>query len=270
MSTQTITSMNTSKELATSYEQNQYTLWQILGIWASVALPMGLIYWAIMPILLSRGNANPFTYLFLMSFGLIWQGVVAYILLRREVKPLIWEGVKDRLWLHTPSNPKTGVRSKWLYLWTIPFIALSTIGFSALGWLNDLWVKAFPFLALRPYADIHNLAGPAVGQWWLLGVFVVLLLFNYVLGEELIFRGILLPKMNGVFGKWDWIANNILFWIYHLHMAWNAPSRLFLDFLYPWPTKRFKSYWMGVIIHGFDAINVLLLVTMAIMGMFQN
>jgi membrane protease YdiL (CAAX protease family) len=231
---------------------------------------MGLIYWVILPILLSRGNTYPFTYLFLLNVGLVWQGIVAYILLRQEVKPLTWQGVKDRLWLHTPSDPKTGVRSKWLYLWTIPLVVLSVVGFDKLGWLNDLWVKALPFLAQRAYADIRNLAEVAVGQWWLLGVIALQLLFNYVLGEELIFRGILLPKMNGVFGKWDWIANNILFCLYHLHMVWNAPSRLLLDLLYPWPAKRFKSYWMAVIIHGFDAIMVFFLVTMAIMGWFQN
>ena len=28
------------------------------------------------------------------------------------------------------------------------------------------------------------------------------MLFNYILGEELLFRGVLLPRMNGVFGRW--------------------------------------------------------------------
>jgi len=267
MSTQVITSENDLQERSTSYEHDQYTVWQILGIWASAALPMGLIYWVVIPILLSRGSVSPFAFLFLINAGLIWQGVLAYILLRREVNPFTWQGVKDRLWLYTPSDPRTGVSSKWLYLWTIPCIALSTFGFANLGWLNDLWVKAYPFLTPRPYAVIQNLAGPAVGQWWLLGVFAVQIVFNYLLGEELIFRGILLPKMNGVFGKWDWLANHLLFTAYHLHFVWTTPARLLLDWLYPLPTKQFKSYWMGVIIHGFDALGLLFLVTMAIMGL---
>jgi membrane protease YdiL (CAAX protease family) len=245
----------------------QYTLWQILGIWASAALPMGLSYWVIMPILLSRGNTYPFTFLFLMIAGMIWQGVLAYLVLRREVKPFTWAGVKDRLWICTPSNPRTGVRSKWLYLWTIPFIVLSTVGFANLGWLNELWVKALPFLTPRPYAVIQNAAEPAVGQWWLLGLLAVQVVFNYLLGEELIFRGILLPKMNGVFGKWDWLANHLLFTAYHLHFFWNTPVILILDWVYPWPTKRFRSYWMGAIIHGFDAVGFFYLFTMAIMGL---
>jgi membrane protease YdiL (CAAX protease family) len=270
MSTQTITATNTLPEVSISYKHSQYTLGQILGIWAGAALPMGLNYWVIMPMLLSRGNVNPFVSLFLFVAALIWEGVFAYLLLRREVTPFTWKGVKDRLWLHTPSDPKTGVRSKWLYLWTIPCAVLSVAGYANLGWLNDLWVKALPFLAPRPYGVVQNLAGPAVGQWWLLGVLAVQVVFNYLLGEELIFRGILLPKMNGVFGKWDWLANHLLFTAYHLHFLWTTPVRLLLDWLYPWPARRFKSYWMAAIIHGADTVMFFFLFTMAIMGQFPN
>ena len=33
------------------------------------------------------------------------------------------------------------------------------------------------------------------------------MIFNYILGEELLFRGVLLPRMNGGIGRWDWVAN---------------------------------------------------------------
>jgi uncharacterized protein len=267
MSTPIITSTNTLQERSTSYEHDQYSLWQILGIWASPALPMGLSYWVIIPILLSGGNVNPFTYLFLINVCLVWQGVIAYILLRREVKPFTWEGVKNRLWLYTPSNPKTGVRSSWLYLWTVPLIVFAFIAGSSLGWLNELWAKTFPFLAPRPYGVIQNLAVPALGQWWLLGILAMQVVFNYLLGEELIFRGILLPKMNGVFGKWDVLANHILFSAYHLHYFWTTPSRLLVNWVYTWSTKWFKSYWMAVIIHGFDTVGLTFMFILAIKGL---
>jgi hypothetical protein len=111
---------------------------------------------------------------------MIWQRVVAYILLRWEMKPLTWKDVKARLWLYTRSNPNTGAPSKWLFLWAIPFIVLSSVGFSNLGWLDELWVKALPFLAPRPYGVLQKTAGRAVGQWWLLGVLAVQLVFNYL------------------------------------------------------------------------------------------
>ena len=111
------------------------------------------------------------------------------------------------------------------------------------------------------------MAGPAVGQWWLLGLLAVDLVFNYLLGEELIFRGILLPKMNSVFGKWDWLANHLLFSAYHLHYLWTTPSRLLINWIYAWPTKQFKSYWMGVVIHGADAVFVTYMFILAIRGL---
>ena len=205
----------------------------------------------------------------LLGRVLIWRGVVAYVVLRREVKPFSWEGLRDRLWLYMPSRPGTGVRSKWLYFWIIPFVVLGQANgvFKPFGWLNELWVEIFPCLAPRPYAVIDNMAGPAVGQWWLLGVLAVDIVFNYLLGEELIFRGILLPKMNGVFGKWDWLANHLLFSAYHLHYLWTMPSRLLINWIYAWPTKRFKSYWMGVVIHGSDAVFLTYMFIMAIKGL---
>jgi membrane protease YdiL (CAAX protease family) len=266
MSTQELTSTNNAGARSVSSEKGQYTVWQILAIWAAAALPMGLSYWVILPILIPRLKVEPgFIFFVLMALGMVWQGLLAYIILRREVKPFTWENVKTRLWLYTPSDPRTGAPSKWLYLWTIPLIAFMNL--PGLGVLNDLWIKAFPFVAPPHYVQIQNMAEVGEGQWWALGVIVVSLTFNYLLGEELIFRGILLPKMNSVFGKWDWLANHILFSAYHIHYLWTTPTRLLKNWVYAYPTKRFKSYWMGAIVHGSDAVFLILMFTAAIMGL---
>jgi len=54
------------------------------------------------------------------------------------------------------------------------------------------------------------------GAWAVLGLFAFNALFNSILGEELLFRGVLLPRMKAVFGRWDWLANGVLFGVYHL------------------------------------------------------
>lgn len=248
----------------------QYSLAKILGIWASVALPMGLIHWVVAPFLIPRVEMHPgFLYLILITLGLAWQGVVVFLILWQEVKPFTWERLKERLWLFTPSNPRTGIHSKWLLLWTIPLIVVGNLAYSTTESLNVLWVKAFPFLEPPAHMLIQNLAAPAVGQWWLLGVIVIMIVFNYLLGEELIFRGILLPKMNGLFGKWDFLANNILFMAYHLHKVQVWPQILLINWIWPWAAKRFKSYWMALIPHGSDAPYLIFIVVMAILGLIQ-
>jgi hypothetical protein len=50
LSTQETISTNNLKELSTS-KKEQYTLWQILGIWLAVAAPMGLLGWVAYPAL---------------------------------------------------------------------------------------------------------------------------------------------------------------------------------------------------------------------------
>ena len=76
-------------------DDTQYGLKKILAVWASVTLPMGLIIWVITPFLIPRVDLNPgLLYLILITLGLVWQGVVSYIILRREVVPFTWEGLK--------------------------------------------------------------------------------------------------------------------------------------------------------------------------------
>ena len=79
----------------------------------------------------------------------------------------------------------------------------------------------------------------------------MLAIFNTVLGEELLFRGLLLPRMRGVFGRRDWVANGALFALYHLHLPWVIPSTL-VDgiLLLAYPSRRFQSAWMGIIVHS--------------------
>ena len=49
------------------------------------------------------------------------------------------------------------------------------------------------------------------GAWGWYAVLVVMFVCNTVLGAELLFRGFLLPRMSGVFGRVDRLANGVLF-----------------------------------------------------------
>ena len=85
--------------------------------------------------------------------------------------------------------------------------------------------------------------------------------FNTVLGEELLFRGLLLPRMRAVFGRRDWVANGVLFTIYHLHVPWVIPTTLVEGiFLEAYPSRRFQSAWMGIIVHSLQSVFVIAVV----------
>jgi uncharacterized protein len=96
-------------------------------------------------------------------------------------------------------------------------------------------------------------------------VVVVFSVFNTVLGEELLFRGFLLPRMLGVFGKRDWIANGVLHGLYHLHQPWGIPKSIVSGLLYAYPTRRFESAWMGIIVHSLQSVFIIIFVLVAVL-----
>jgi membrane protease YdiL (CAAX protease family) len=90
-------------------------------------------------------------------------------------------------------------------------------------------------------------------------VVVVMLLFNTVRGEELLFRGLLLPRMSRAFGRADWLINGVLFALYHLHMPWVIPAGVLDAFWFAWPTKYFRSAWIGIVVHSTASVLILVL-----------
>jgi membrane protease YdiL (CAAX protease family) len=98
-------------------------------------------------------------------------------------------------------------------------------------------------------------------------LYVVQAFFNTVIGEELLFRGLLLPRMQGSFGKWDWVANGILHGIYHLHQPWGMlSSAIQAIFLVAYPTRRFKSAWFGIIVHSGQSVYFTILLLGLVLG----
>jgi uncharacterized protein len=97
---------------------------------------------------------------------------------------------------------------------------------------------------------------------------VVNAIFNTILGEEFLFRGVLLPRMVGVFGRWSWVANGVLFGFYHLHQPWGIPGSVISGvFLYAFPSWRFRSTWMGVIVHSAQSVYFAFLILGVVLGL---
>jgi membrane protease YdiL (CAAX protease family) len=69
----------------------------------------------------------------------------------------------------------------------------------------------------------------------------------------------LLPKMEGVFGRWDWVANALLFGFYHLHQPWSIPGGCITGLVYTYPARRLRSAWMSIILHSAQSVFFLFL-----------
>jgi uncharacterized protein len=62
--------------------------------------------------------------------------------------------------------------------------------------------------------------------------------------------------MNGAFGRGDWVANGVLFAGYHLHMPWVIPAALLDTFILSYPSKRYRSAWIGIAVHSAQSVVI--------------
>jgi uncharacterized protein len=234
----------------------QYTLAGILGTWAAAALPMAVLAWLIAPWLahgLDGPTALSRALILTLTGGLIWQFLLVLILVYREQRSLRWSVLKDALWLHAPRRPRTGRRGGRAWLILIPLV----VALAAEELLPTLPTPAKRDMGL--FLGSHAGQTFLSGNWGWLAIIVALQIFNTVLGEELLFRGLLLPRMQGVFGRWDWAANGVLFAVYHLHVPWVIPQA-FVDTVVPYASKRYNSALVGIAVHSVQSVFFTVLV----------
>ena len=166
----------------------QYSLPKILGIWASVTAPMAVLAFVVVPAIIPRTSLHPgIVFWIAIVVGMMWQFVVSLAVLRHELGGLHWAEVKERIRLNGPRDPRTGRPRRRLFLWAVPAIAANALGGILAAGLDTAWTNWLPALREPSYVRIEGLVDPQFqGQWWLLGLALVSLVFNYLLGEELL------------------------------------------------------------------------------------
>lgn len=168
--------------------------------------------------------------------------------------------MRDALWLRPPRDPKTGRVGGRVWWWLLLFMFIFAL---------EQALPAIPGPSVRDFGDFIGTDRADDffrGAWGWFAVLVVLVIFNTVLGEELLFRGLLLPRMQGVFGRRDWVANGVLFAAYHLHQPWDIPTALVDIFALSYPSRRFQSAWMGIIVHSAQSVVVTAVVLPLVFG----
>ena len=95
---------------------------------------------------------------------------------------------------------------------------------------------------------------PLPGAWWVLIYYAVVILLCNIGGEELWWRGYVLPRQELAFGRAAWVVHGIAWSLFHLFMQptlWDtvrmAVSGVALSFV----AQRTKSTWPGIVGHSF-------------------
>jgi membrane protease YdiL (CAAX protease family) len=190
-----------------------------------------LIYGFGRPFIPEGGTIPTWFQLLVIVLGSGAELIAGLLLLRREGYELTIESLRNRLRLRWPKGWKA---------WTLALVVLilgmsfsmamgpvnsrlaSVPGFTPPAW----WPAASnPTVEVTGAADVFPDIYLTGNYLFVLLYFVISLVFN-IFGEELYYRGYLLPRMRGAFGRWDWVANGVLFTLKHIYQRWLYPGIL--------------------------------------------
>jgi len=181
-------------------------------------------------------------------------GVTAVVAYRMEGHPMQWRSFRERMRL----GPM-GIRL-WVITVAVTLVVLILEEFltpaqrvmaSVPFFAPPDWLAA-PFHPLKEFSiPVTEFMGTELaGQAWIPLAYFPCLLAN-ILGEELLWRGYLLPRQERRFGKWAWLVNGICWmWLFHMFIPWILLTVIPSMLLVPWMAQRFGSTWSAVVIHG--------------------
>ena len=233
-----------SRQAAASDQQNDAACAiPATGLAGTAALfgAAGLLLWVVthtvIPALAERTGAEPVLLWFLLAGGGVFLPliVIAHFLLRREPAGGGWSAERLRF--------RRLTRRDWI--WTIR-------GLLAVGLLSALSAAALTMFwsEVRLHPSFMQMEPLTPGRYWILAVWLPFWVLN-IMSEELLWRGVLLPRQEVALGRWAWFANGAGWLLFHLPFGPAILLTLWpITFILPYVVQRTKNSWTGVLVHG--------------------
>lgn len=208
------------------------TLWEYLVAWR-------LLPW------MDRAGFSPA--LQFAAFGSTMLGllVAALVAFRLEGHEGTWPAFRDRMRLNAPD------RRGWAWAAGLAVGGVVLYVAAAYAVFYLLPEAPFPQAVKELLGDAQTFLGqPLKGAWHLLGAWFGFYVLN-VVGEELWWRGILLPRQELAHGEKAWAVHGVLWAAFHLgFFATDFLVLLPSALAYGWVCQRRKSTVPGLVAHG--------------------
>jgi len=183
------------------------------------------------------------------NLALLVSAILAY---RLEGRPWSMSAFRERMRLG---------RFDWrLGVWGLAIGAFSVFGGPLINRVIQPLEKVRLYTAPQEFAAVMgSVAGgntflgvPAAGNWWLLLWGVACLIILNIFGEELWWRGIILPRQELALGSYAWVVNGVLWAAFHAF--YHSTLAGFLSYvpgttLLAYVCWKRKSTWPGIIAH---------------------
>jgi membrane protease YdiL (CAAX protease family) len=226
-------------------------------------------FYGLMPWLMAQGL--PFFYAYAFSLGLPLGGMLAagLVATRQEGHPWQWAALKRRWRLY-------GMNGR-IWVWTMAALLVALVAYHLLSQVQTALVLqgVIPIPdglpgALDPRQEIgsdniHQAYGDIRGNWLVLAVFLVLLFVNIV-GEEVWWRGYVLPRQELAFGQWTWLIHGLMWNLFHVFKWWDLIALLPVTLLLSFLVVRTGNNTPGVVFHALFNGLAIPFIILAIMG----
>jgi membrane protease YdiL (CAAX protease family) len=247
-----------------------------MGVLRSIAffiVPAAVLYgthYSIVPALLSSTG-----YPYLVGYMIGWVStmfiffVAALAAYRLEGNAVDWANFAARYRLMRMTG------GDWL--WAVTIFAFAMTTYLGLSFTGD-WLAGIP--AFAPHPSFHPEFGPQstrahvpgmlmgmdlAGKWWVAVVFLTGWFLN-ICGEELWFRGYILPRQELALEKHAWIANGLMFGFNHIWQPWNLLVIIPGALAGAYVVQRRRNTWILIVMHALSNFSLVVLVTLNVMG----
>jgi len=224
---------------------------------------LGLLPWML------RNGYPPFAAFAAAFVGpLVLMLIAALAAYRLEGRAWAWPAFRDRM--------RLGRMSRTDWLWTIGLVLGTYVLQWAIGPLAAFLDGVTLFQAPPEFAEFMAGMGKAdfgfdlKGRWdvWLF-ITVGMLLFN-IGGEELWWRGFILPRQELAFGGYAWLVNGVLWDLFHFFYHTSVGSVVaYLPLTVPlaYVAQRTRNTWPGIIAHYIGNIGLPIGILYRVLGL---
>jgi membrane protease YdiL (CAAX protease family) len=176
--------------------------------------------------------------------------VAALVAFRLEGRPPMWTAFRDRMRLSRPSGKD--------WLWTLAALVLAFGATVLIAPVADahLGLRLVTIPAeTQAFGNSMRAGFPETelsGRWDVLLWLVFSLAVLNIAGEELWWRGIILPRQEVVLGRWAWALNGILWNLFHIGRYETVGSIVIvlpLTLSIPYLAQRTRNTWPGMVVH---------------------
>lgn len=198
--------------------------------------------------------------------------ITAALVMYHEVDgyPLTWQAFSSRF-----RYPRISMKA---VLQGLGFFIIMMVGYGAFNMVSagligggiiqipeNLPALLNPTVSLTSAVLDNMVSGQILGNWGVVILYVVMLTFNIV-GEELWWRGYILPRQEAAYGRFTWVLHGLLWTAFHAFKWWDLIGLLPVCLALAYVSQRTKNNWPAAIAHYlFNGLALIFIIQAVVM-----